>query len=149
MPCWQRPTYYCDTDPLITVTGTHLSLTRTHLSLWQGPTYHCDRDPLITVTRTHLSLWQGPTYYCDTDPLITVTGTHLLLWQGPIYHCLSFISVKCVTLQCCFLISHFSVIIFFPIYDNTNHCEINFIRNSYINRRQSTYQTSFTKTAFP
>jgi hypothetical protein len=30
---------------------------------WQGPTYYCDRDPLITVTGTHLSLWQGPTYH--------------------------------------------------------------------------------------
>jgi hypothetical protein len=29
------------------------------------------RDPLITVTGTHLSLWQGPTYHCDRDPLIT------------------------------------------------------------------------------
>jgi hypothetical protein len=76
MPWWQGPTYHYDRDPLITVTGTHLSL-------WQGPTYHCDRDPRITMTGTHLSLWQGPTYHYDRDPLITVTGTHLSLWQGP------------------------------------------------------------------
>ena len=68
----------CDRDPLITQTGTHLSL-------WQGPTYHWDRDPLITETGTHLSLWQGPTYHWDRDPLITETGTHLSLWQGPTY----------------------------------------------------------------
>jgi hypothetical protein len=79
MPWWQGPTYHCDRDPLITVTGTHLSP-------WQGPTYHYDRDPPITVTGTHLSPWQGPTYHCDRDPLITVTGTHLSLWQGPTYH---------------------------------------------------------------
>jgi hypothetical protein len=79
MPWWQGPSYHCDRDPVITVTGTHLSLwqgpsyhlTGTHLSLWQGPSYHCDRDPLITVTGTQLSLWQGPTYHCDRDPLIT------------------------------------------------------------------------------
>jgi hypothetical protein len=29
---------------------------------WHGPTYHCERDPLISVTGTHLSVWQGPTY---------------------------------------------------------------------------------------
>jgi hypothetical protein len=77
---WQGPTYHYDRNPLITVTGTHLSL-------WQGPTYHCDRDPRITVTGTHLSLWQGPTYHCDRDPRITVTGTHVSLWKGPTYHC--------------------------------------------------------------
>jgi hypothetical protein len=31
-----------------------------------------DRDPLVTVTGTHLSLWQGPTCHCDRDPYITV-----------------------------------------------------------------------------
>jgi hypothetical protein len=59
-----------DRDPLITVTGTHLSRL-------QGPTYHDERDPLITVTWTHVSRWQGPTYHGDRDPLVTVTGTHL------------------------------------------------------------------------
>jgi hypothetical protein len=29
-----------------------------------------DRDPLIMVTGTHLSWWQGPTYHGDRDPLI-------------------------------------------------------------------------------
>jgi hypothetical protein len=60
---------------------------RRAMAWWQGPTYHCDRDPLMTVTGTHLSRWQGPTYHCERDPLITVTGTHLSRWQGPTYHC--------------------------------------------------------------
>jgi hypothetical protein len=41
---------------------------------WQGPTYHCDRDPLITVTGTHLSLWQENTYHWEQEiswPYIT------------------------------------------------------------------------------
>jgi hypothetical protein len=38
-----------------------------------------DRDPLITVTGTHLSLWQGPTYHCDKDPLITAVVTTAFL----------------------------------------------------------------------
>ena len=93
MAWWQGPTYHSDRDPLITMSGTHLSL-------WEGPTYHSDRDPLITMTGTHLSrwqgptyhlrgthlsLWQGPTYHCEMDPLITMTGTHLSLWEGPTY----------------------------------------------------------------
>ena len=64
MPWWQGPTYHRDRDPLITVTGTHLSR-------WQGPAYHRDRDSFITVTWTHLSPWEGPTYHRDRDPLIT------------------------------------------------------------------------------
>jgi hypothetical protein len=57
-----------DRDPLITVTGTHLSLWQGPTCHWWGPTSHCDRDLLIT--------WEGPTCHCDRDPLITVTGTH-------------------------------------------------------------------------
>jgi hypothetical protein len=74
-------------DPLISVTGTHLSLR-------QGPPYHCDGGPLITMTGAHLSLWgdslitgtvaylslcQVPTCHCNSGPIITVTGTHLSL----------------------------------------------------------------------
>jgi hypothetical protein len=41
------------------------------------PTYHGDRDPLITVTGTHLTRWQGPAYHGDRDPIVRVAVTYL------------------------------------------------------------------------
>jgi hypothetical protein len=66
----------CLGDTVVGISGTLLSVSRTHCCLCLVHTVVCVYDPLLSVSRTHCCLCRRPTVVCAYDPLLSVSRTH-------------------------------------------------------------------------